>query len=200
MPIKTVYIFLMILVICIAMATGYSMFSTQLTINGTATAKYEETDIEIPSVGTDENGVTRFTGGSEFTTQLLGIEVFRVVSETAVGNTITTNLQTINDSIFGISLSTNAKITLNIENNSGYEFTNGEIILLESNNDAAFTQRNQTLNKVTVANGDTATVTITGKMAGSSITVGTRYKYQISFDVNGEKQYFYYIINVEPKA
>ena len=39
------------------MATGYSIFSTELTINGTAIAKPVEQEIVIPPKGEDENGV-----------------------------------------------------------------------------------------------------------------------------------------------
>lgn len=200
MPIKTVYIFIIILVICVAMATGYSIFSTELKINGTAIAKPQKTDIEIPSVGEDENGVTRFTGSSKFNSPTLNIEVFRVTSETAVGNVITTNLQVINTTWLWITLATNATITLTIENNSGHTFTNGKIELIDYNNTQVMTKGTQTLNKTTVENGDTAVATIKGTMYGAYVTAGTYYKYQISFDVNGETQYFYYIINITPKA
>ena len=200
MPIKTVYIFIIILVICVAMATGYSIFSTEIKINGTAIAKYQKTDIEIPSVGEDENGVTRFTGSSKFNSPTLNIEVFRVTSETSEGNVITTNLQVINTTLLWITLATNATITLTIENNSGNTFTNGKIELIENNNTQVMTNGKQTLDKTTVENGETAVATIKGTMYGAYVTAGTYYKYQISFDVNGVTQYFYYIINITPKA
>ena len=38
------------LVICGVMATGYSMFTEELTINGTAIAKMEIPEIEVPPV------------------------------------------------------------------------------------------------------------------------------------------------------
>ncbi|MGN1327729.1 MAG: hypothetical protein ACI4VQ_06635 [Clostridia bacterium] len=197
--IKTAYIFLIILIICILMATGYSIFTTRLKLNGTITLA-PKTAIEIPSVCADENGVTRFTGGSKFTSPALGREVFRVVSETAEGNVITTNLQTINTTFWGINLATDAQITLTIQNNSGYTFTNGQINLIESNNSEVMTGGNQVLDKTTVENGESAVATITGRMYGVYVTEGTYYKYQIRFDVNGTTQYFYYILNVIPKA
>ena len=58
----------------------------------------------------------------------------------------------------------------------------------------------QTLDKTTVENGGSAVATITGRMYGKYVTEGTYYKYQIQFDVNGTTQYFYYILNVIPKA
>lgn len=196
---KVSYIFLVILITCILMATGYSIYSTELNVHGTVTVT-PKTDIEIPSVGEDENGVTRFTGTSKFNSPTLNIEVFRVTSETAEGNIITTNLQTINTTWFGIALAADAKITLTIQNNSGYTFTNGQIDLIESNNTEVMTGGAQTLDKTTVENGGSAVATITGRMYGKYVTEGTYYKYQIQFDVNGTTQYFYYILNVIPKA
>lgn len=198
-PIKTAYIFLIILIICILMATGYSIFSTELNINGTVNL-IPKTDIEIPSVGEDENGVTRFTGSSSFKSPALGREVFRVTSETSEGNVITTNLQVINTTFWGVNLAADAEITLTIQNNSGSTFTNGSIILLESNNTQVMTNGNQVLDKTTVENGGSAVATITGRMYSTYVTEGTYYKYQIQFDVNGSAQYFYYIINMIPKA
>lgn len=197
--IKVSYIFLIILITCILMATGYSRFSTELNVHGTVTVT-PKTDIEIPSVGEDENGVTRFTGTSKFNSPTLKKEVFRVTSETAEGNVITTNLQTINTTWFGIALAADAEITLTIQNNSGYTFTNGQIDLIESNNTEVMTGGAQTLDKTTVENGGSAVATITGRMYGKYVTEGTYYKYQIQFDVNGTTQYFYYILNVIPKA
>lgn len=197
--IKVSYIFLVILITCIFMATGYSIYSTELNVHGTVTA-IPKTDIEIPSVGEDENGVTRFTGSAKFNSPTLNIEVFRVTSETAEGNVITTNLQTINTTWFGIALAADAEITLTIQNNSGYTFTNGQIELIESNNTKVMTGGAQTLDKTTVENGESAVATITGRMYGKYVTEGTYYKYQIQFDVNGTTQYFYYILNVIPKA
>ena len=198
-PIKTAYIFLVILIICIMMATGYSIFSTELNINGTVNL-IPKTDIEIPSVGEDANGVTRFTGSSHFNSPFLGREVFRITSETSEGNVITTNLQVINTTFWGINLAADAEITLTIQNNSGSTFTNGSIILLESNNTQVMTNGNQVLDKTTVENGGSAVATITGSMKSVYVTEGTYYKYQIQFDVNGSTQYFYYIINMIPKA
>lgn len=198
-PIKTAYIFLVILIICIMMATGYSIFSTELNINGTVNL-IPKTYIEIPSVGEDENGVTRFTGSYNFNDTWLGIEVFRITSETSEGNVITTNLQVINTTYWIFDLAANANITLTIQNNSGYTFTNGSISLLESNNTQVMTNGNQVLYKTTVENGGSTVATITGTMTSKYVTTGTYYKYQIQFDVNGTTQYFYYIINMIPKA
>ena len=181
------------------MATGYSIFKSELIINGTVNVT-PKVDIEIPEVGEDENGVTRFTGDSSFDSPLLGREVFRVIEETAKGNTITTMLQAINTTFLGIKLVANAEITLTIENNSGKTFTNGNIQILEySDTGEAVINENHTLSKTTVENGDTAIATITGDMYSANVVTGTYYKYVISFDVNGITENYYYILNMLPK-
>ena len=183
----------------ITMATGYSIFKSELIINGTVNIT-PKVDIEIPEVGEDENGVTRFTGDSSFNSPLLGREVFRVIEETAEGNTITTMLQAINTTFLGIKLVANAEITLTIENNSGKTFSNGSIEIVEyMDSGEAVTNENHTLSKTTVENGDTAVATITGDMYSANVVTGTYYKYVISFDVNGITEKYYYILNMLPK-
>ena len=48
-------------VICCVISTGYSIFTEELTINGTAIVQMAEQEIEVPPVGEDENGVDRFS-------------------------------------------------------------------------------------------------------------------------------------------
>ena len=181
------------------MATGYSIFKSELTINGTVTAT-PKVDIEIPEVGEDENGVTRFTRDSNFNSPLLRREVFRVIEENAEGNTITTMLQAINTTFLGIKLVANAEITLTIENNSGKTFTNGSIEIVEyMDSGGTVTNENHTLSKTTVENGDSAVATITGDMYSANVVAGTYYKYKISFDVNGITESYYYILSIIPK-
>lgn len=199
MPIKTVTIFIILIVMSVTMATGYSIFKSELKVNGTITAMHK-VDIEIPEVGEDENGVTRFTGDSNFNSPLLGREVFRVIEETAEGNTITTMLKAINTTFIGIKLVANAEITLTIENNSGKTFSNGSIEIVEyMDTGEAVTNESHTLSKTTVENGDTAVATIAGDMYSANVVAGTYYKYKISFDVNGITENYYYILNMIPK-
>jgi hypothetical protein len=200
--IKTVYIFIIILVICTTIATGYSIFNTELKINGTAILKTPAV-ITPPDTVVDENNVTRFTSDAKFTTPTLGITMFKVESEEYDGiNTITTNLRTMNNqSIFGRPYEASSNITLNITNNSGQTFKNGTINVIDySDTKTAFGSRSQILSSTTVEDGSEVTITITGKMYGAYVTEGTFYKYEVSFDLeDGSKQYFYYILNILPK-
>lgn len=204
-PLKIVYIFFIILVICILMATGYSIYSSKLTISGTAIAKMKEAVITPPDTTTDENGVTRFTANAQFNSPLLGVEMFRVESESydEATNTITTNLRTLNtSSIFGIPYQASANITLTITNNSGMRFINGTITEIEyTDSKTAFGRRNQTLSAITVENKESVTATISGTMYGAYVTSGTYHKYDIFFeDENGGEHHFYYLLNMLPKV
>ena len=196
MPIKTMYIFLMILVISITMATGYSLFSTELTINGAVTLT-PELEIEVPSQGTDENGVDRFTANPTVE-NLLGMELLRVVDEQAVGNSITTTMQVVSTlSFFGSSL----EINLEIKNGSKNTFTNGTITLLESSDTGgALTSRTQTISAATVEPGAITTATVGGTVRVGNIEAGTYYKYRILFDTSEGEKVFYYTLKLEPQA
>lgn len=74
------------IIMCIVMATGYSMYNETLTINSRVVVKAEE-EIVVPSVGTDENGVDRFSATTSVE-NLFGMELLRVTGEECVGNSI----------------------------------------------------------------------------------------------------------------
>ena len=178
------------------MATGYSKFTTELTLNGIVTLT-PQTDIEVPSVGTDENGVNRFTANPTVE-NMLGMELLRVVDEQAVGNSITTTMQVVSTfSIFGSSL----QINLEIKNGSKNTFSNGTITLIESaDNGNALSSRNQTISATTVEPGAVATATVRGTVYTGRIQAGTYYKYKISFDTSDGTREFYYTLKLEPQA
>ena len=184
------------MIICIAMATGYSMFNEKLTIHGTAIAKMEEEEIIVPPAGTDENGVDRFSATTSVE-NLFGMELLRVTKEECVGNSITTTMEVV--SRFAL-LPRTLEITLQIQNGSKYTFTNGKIELVESaDSENAFTPRSQTLSTVTVEPGATTTANMSGTINVGRIETGTYYKYKISFDSeDGKVKEFYYTLKLEP--
>ena len=184
----------MILVISTTMATGYSLFSTELTINGVVTLT-PELEIEVPSQGTDENGVDRFTA-SPTVENLLGMELLRVVNEEAKGNSITTTMQVVSTfSLFGSSL----RINLEIKNGSKNTFINGTIALVESSDTGnSLTGRTQTISAITVEPGASTTATVGGTVYVGRIRTGTYYKYKISFDTSDGTREFYYTLKLEP--
>ena len=101
------------------------MFTEELTINGTAIAKMEIPEIEVPPVGEDENGVDRFSVTTSVE-NLFGMELLRVVDEQCVGNSITTTMEV--QSRFSL-LPRTLTITLQLENNSKNTFKNGKIVM-----------------------------------------------------------------------
>lgn len=177
------------------MATGYSIFSTELTINGTAIAKPVEQEIVIPPKGEDENGVDRFSSNTKVE-NIIGTEILKVTSEECIGNSITTTMKVQSTlSFFGSTLN----ITLDIQNGSKNTFTNGKIELIEySDSGNSLTSRTQTLSEVTVEPGSSTTATISGTVYVRRIQTGTYYKYKISFDANNETKEFYYTLKLEP--
>ncbi len=135
------------LVICGVISTGYSIFTEELTINGTAIAKMEEQEIEVPPVGEDENGINRFSATTKIE-NLFGMELLKVVDEQCVGNSITTTMKV--QSKLAIIPRT-LTITLQLGNNSKNTFTNGKVELLESvDSRSAYDSRTENLNPVTV--------------------------------------------------
>lgn len=183
------------IIICIAMATGYSMFNETLKINGTIIVKEKE-EIVVPPVGTDENGVDRFSATTSVE-NLFGMELLRVTKEECIGNSITTTMEVV--STFSIIPRT-LEITLQIQNGSEHTFTNGTIELLDSlDSGNAFTPSRQTLSSPTVEPGATTTIDIVGTVNVGRIEAGTYYEYKISFDSsNGETKDFYYTLELEP--
>ena len=182
-------------VICCVISTGYSIFTEELTINGTAIVQMAEQEIEVPPVGEDENGVDRFSVTTSVE-NLFGMELLRVVEEQCVGNSITTTMQV--QSTFAL-LPRTLTITLQLENNSKNTFTNGQIELLESvDSRSAYGSRTQNLSPVTVEPGGSTTATISGSVNVGRIESGTYYKYRIYFETEAGIKEFFYTLKLEP--
>lgn len=171
------------------------MFTEELTINGTAIAKMEIPEIEVPPVGEDENGVDRFSVTTSVE-NLFGMELLRVVDEQCVGNSITTTMKV--QSRFAL-LPRTLTITLQLGNNSKNTFKNGKIELLESSDTgSSYNSRTQNLNPVTVEPGGNTTATISGSINVGRIETGTYYKYRIYFETDNGIKEFFYTLKLEP--
>ena len=177
------------------MATGYSIFSTELKINGTAIAKLVEQEIVVPPKGQDDNGVDRFSASTKVE-NLFGMELLKVTQEECVGNFITTTMKVQSTLALG---GKTLQISLDIQNGSKNTFTNGTIELIEySDTRNSFTSRTQTLSAITVEPSASTTATIKGSIYVGRIQTGTYYKYKISFESNDEIKEFYYTLKLEP--
>lgn len=189
------------LVICIAMATGYSVYTEKLTITGTIVAELQEQEIEIQKPSTEDNpyddsGIDRFTVNSDLTSNILGTQLLNVVDEQAVGNQITTTLQSAMsaDSFLAFLYSKDITMTLAIGNSSKYTFTNGKVEEIEASTEAGFDSRSQTISSTTIEPGGTAEVNIMGTFKPSNLQSSLTFKYKISFDTDDGVRAFYYTL------
>lgn len=192
------YIFIILVVILIFISTSYALWSTKLYINGTVIGEKKEPElpVEIPSLGTDSNGVDRVTDSSGSSFSLYGVEMLRVTSEKCDGNKITTTItQIYKQWILSSTLTIN--INLSLPNNSSYDFTDGQIEQITDETydpNSVISNMSGTITE-TIASGSTGTVTVSGTMKGdSTIAANTCYSYAISYMVNGVRSYCYYKI------
>ena len=198
----TWHIVLALILMLILISTSYSLWSSELYINGTVTGKYTEPElpVEIPSQGTDSNGVNRFTGGGKV--NFLGQKFYIITKEEYQDNIITTTFQQNYIQSWWQNTAT-LSITLTIPNNSDTNFTDGKIEIVDSsdsngifNGDISYNVSSTTINP-----GETATVTIRGNLKGY-VTLNnnnTHYNFVISYKVGEVKCYFYYNMIFLPK-
>lgn len=199
---KTWYILLILIVILVVISTSYALWSTTLYINGTVSGTYEEPKlpVEIPSQGTDSNGINRYTSNVDMIVDINGWiqrEVYTVQNEeyNQSENKITTTIkQSYVQSILRNTVT--AEITLQIPNNTSSDFVNGQITLTESNDTAGILRGSWTgtlSDNNTISAGGTATVTITGSLkAYTTVASNTYFNFTISYEVDGVTYYFYY--------
>ncbi len=195
---NTVFIVLLLIVILLFISTSYSLWSTDLQINGTITTNYsgKKLPVELEPLGNDKNGVNRYT--SNTTLEVIGVEIYKVVDEKYENNTITTTIKQTYKQIFSI-FNVKPEITLTIPNNTSDMFVDGKIELIEYNDsNNIFQNRTHTVSE-TIVEGATGTVSISGQLRGDKdVATNTYYKYKITYNVNGIENIFYYNINLLP--
>lgn len=190
---------LIILVVVTTISIAFSIWSSELVIDGTVIVGYKEPDlpVEIPSTGTVD-GITRYTVNTKLTWGLTTI--FEVEDEKYEGNTITTSLRCVYKQWLDSSF-IEPEITLTIPNNTQETFTNGTITLYEYNDTAGtVTNRSETLSSAMINPSGTATATIKCKLSSKSIDDNTYYHYKIAYTVGEKICYFNYILRVLPKT
>lgn len=196
----SVFSFIIIMIAIITtMSIAFSLWSSELIIDGKVLIGYKEPDlpVEIPSTGTTD-GITRYTVNTKLTWGLTTI--FEVEDETYEGNTITTSLRCVYKQWLDSSF-IEPEITLTIPNNTEDTFTNGTISLYEYNDTAGtVTNRSEVLSSTTIAPSGTATVKIKCKLSSKEIDDNTYYHYKIAYEVGDKTCYFNYILRVLPKV
>lgn len=198
---KVWYLLVVLIVILIFISSSYALWNTKLYINGNVSFTYTEPQlpVEIPSQGTDANGVNRFTTGGQF--KFWNQDFYKVVDETYSDNIITTTLQENYKQIL-LQNSVSADITLTIPNNTSSDFTDGTIELIEQNdtNGVLNGSFSTTLSSTTISAGETATATITGSLKGYvNVATNTYYNFAISYKIGETRYYFYYNLIILPK-
>lgn len=197
--ISTISFMVVMLIIITTISIAFSLWSSELVINGKVVVGYKEPDlpVEIPSTGTTD-GITRYTVNTKLTWALTTI--FKVEDETYEGNTITTSLRCVYKQLLDSSF-IEPEITLTIPNNTTDTFTNGRLTLYEYNDTAGtVTDRSETLSSTTIAPSGTATVKIKCTLSSKSIDDNTYYHYKIAYDVGEKTCYFNYILRVLPRV
>ena len=197
--ISTISLMIIMFVIITTISIAFSLWSSELIIDGKVTIGYVEPKlpVQIPSTGTTD-GITRYTVNTKLTWALTTI--FEVLDETYEGNTITTSLRCVYKQLLDSSF-IEPEIRLTIPNNTADTFTNGTLTLYEYNDTAGtVTERSETLSSTTIAPSGTATVKIKCTLSSKSIDDNTYYHYKIAYDVGGKTCYFNYILKVLPKV
>lgn len=198
---KQWYILIILVIILISISSSYALWSTRLYVNGIVTGEKTEPKlpVEIPSQGTDTNGVNRYTSNTDLS--FLGTEIYRVISEDYQENTITTTIKHMYKQSFSWS-SISPTITLTIPNNTGSTFTNGIVELIDSNDTNQIFQNVSTkLSSDTIQAGETANVTITGKLKGNKeVANDTHYNFVIRYNIGEVVYNFYYNIILLPRT
>lgn len=195
--VKTWYIVFIFIVIIILMSTSYSLWQTKLYINGKIAAEIKSLPVEIPPQGTDENGIDRVTTNTSM--DFIGTEIYRVVSEEHVENTITTTIQHVYKQWFGTS-NIDTTISFNFQNTTDKDFTNGEINLIDYNDaNNILYNLNYTISNATVSPGESAEVQISGRLRGNEdVADNTYYHFVITYYIENVKYYLYYNIIILP--
>ncbi len=204
---KTWYILLILLIIIILMSTSYSLWQTNLYINGTIVGEYLEPELPIEIVKPDNNSDRLSTNTSfEVSGLFTNFDIFTVDKDVQEGNTVTTQIVNANkaDGILGIisSRTVNVTISFTIQNNSEYTFTDGMLegdnnVYMEEDSGNLITPQSASLSTTTVRSGESVTLTAQITFNTKQDTpVGSYVSYKISFLCNGAKRYYNYKILV----
>lgn len=196
---KTWYIFFIMIIILILISTSYSLWSSQLYINGTVSGEYVEP--ELPAEVVKPSGSEdRLSTNTSLKGGWLNVDVFSFVEDVYEGNnTVVTKIANGTQTWFTSTIS--PTFSFSIKNNSGYKCTDATVEVEEYDPGGTITPTttdvNQLLSATVLENGDT--VTLTAKItfvATKSTTVGSYVNYKIGFLCNGVRKYYNYKILV----
>lgn len=192
--IKVSYIFLILIVILVLMSTSYSLWQTDLYINGTVTGDYTEPELPVDIV---RPSADRLTTNTSLNGGLFNVSVFEFESDTIEGNTITTQIQ--NGTKTWLTQTIDITFSITLQNNSDYTFTDPTIEIEEYDPNGRINPRstdaNSLLSATVVENGESVTLSVEIRFeARRDIAVGSYVNYKIGFLCNGARRYYNYKI------
>ena len=191
--VKAWHILLILIIIIILMSTSYSLWQTNLYINGTVIFNYIEPVLQIEVVE-QENG--RLSTNTSFTSVGILYRVFDVAGDEYEGNnTVVTKLVNANKVLWIGTYNKDVTFTFSMNNNSEKLYTEGQIQIEEYDPDGRMNPTNASLSNTTLKSGNSVTLTTEITFdAKNDITVGSYINYKISFWCDGVKEYFNYKI------
>lgn len=185
------FIIIIAIILVALMSTAYSVWTTNLNINGNVILEYVEQ--KLPATPVMQSS-SRYTTNTALTSKFWWrtTTAFSVYQDTYEENTVTTELSKEEDTVASTITPT---FTITLKNNSNYTFTEGTITTTEDDSYGYITPSSQSLSSKTVSSGGTTKLTCAVKLqSNTEIPTGSYIQYNICFKVNEIKEYFHYKI------
>lgn len=197
------FIVVVLIVILLFISTSYSLWSTQLYIEGNVTGEFEPPLLPIDIDMVSNN---RYTEGSISRHWLYG-NMFSIDSDSfdKISNTLTTKINIEETVLVVLNPEVQLNVSFTIQNNTDTNFLNGNIKLISYsdpnqiinvnnlNNNISITEENRTINS-----GSSGEISISTTMYKTTNNLTSAYyNFEITYDVDGITHYFYYNIVIE---
>lgn len=180
----------LLLVLLLFMSIGYSYWTTSLKIGGRVTAKSLELPIKIYLRNIEDTETIRYSTDTGFTIDTK--EIYQIAEEKYEGNRLVTTIKKVNNLEIDENIRTN--LTLPIHNITNKDFNNGKIKLIDKNDsNGIFNNINYSLSSEMIIAGGQTNININGNLkVNGDVSTNTFYKFEITYDIQGETYYFYY--------
>lgn len=183
--ISNICIIVVAIIIMSLFGVGYSMFSTQLTISGTAIAK---------ATGAGEPIVIEPStpGGTDYASITVSENVLNVSSQIVTGNTVNVQLTATDSKGKPRTIS----MSMNFTNNSDYTYTNGTVDY-EVTGNTTFVQTQPTKTVTTTLQpGETGSLSVSFSNAKfANLTTSCTCTFTVTYTANGQDVQFIVILN-----
>lgn len=182
---SNIFIVVVAIIIMSLFGVGYSIFSTELTINGTAIAKATGQDIPVVIEPTTP-------GGTEYVSITVDNNVLEVTSQTINGNTVNIDLKAIANTGKPRTMS----MSMDFINNTEYTYTNGTVAYeVTGNTTFVQTQPTKTV-PTTLQPGETGTLSISFSNAKfNSLVTSCTCTFTVTYTANGQDVQFIVVLN-----